>query len=221
MSKKILVLYGTQTGNSQDVAKRIGREAKRYGLQPTVQSLHSYDVLNLPMESGIVVFVVATTGQGDVPDRMKAFWRFLFRKSLQTGSLKDVQFAVFGLGDSAYVKFNVVAKKLHNRLCSLGAQNVIDRGLGDDQHDEGYEGALNPWLVALWDKLSMQLALDPPLDVGLGEHPFCIDVIADGQIPLPTKDVNWFKDSIEAMRRFTQVHTESATCGILCSILME
>ena len=221
MSKKILVLYGTQTGNSQDVAKRIGREARRYGLHSTVQSLHSYDVLNLPTES-IVVFVVATTGQGDVPDRMKAFWKFLFRKSLQSGSLKDVQFSVFGLGDSAYVKFNVVAKKLHNRLCSLGAQKIVDRGLGDEQHDEGYDGALDPWLIALWHKLSTQLALDPPSsDAGLGEHPFCIDVIGEGQSPLPTKDVDWFKDSIEAMRRFTQVHTEPATCGILCSIRLK
>ena len=39
-------------------------------------------------------------GQGELPDNMKQFWRFLLRKSLPADSLAGVTFAVFGLGDS-------------------------------------------------------------------------------------------------------------------------
>jgi hypothetical protein len=49
----------------------------------------------------------ARRAQGDPPDNMRRFWRFLLRKSLAPGSLAAVRYAVFGLGDSAYVKFNV------------------------------------------------------------------------------------------------------------------
>ena len=49
-----------------------------------------------------VVFVCSTTGQGDEPDNMKKFWRFLLRKALPSDSLKRLQFAVLGLGDSSY-----------------------------------------------------------------------------------------------------------------------
>lgn len=45
--------------------------------------------------------------QGDAPDNMRRFWRFLLRKSLAVDSLTAVRYAVFGLGDSGYVKFNV------------------------------------------------------------------------------------------------------------------
>ena len=38
--------------------------------------------------------------QGEVPDSMKRFWRFLLRKSLPVNSLAGMQTAVFGLGDS-------------------------------------------------------------------------------------------------------------------------
>ena len=48
-----------------------------------------------------------THTQGDPPDNMKHFWRFLLRKGLSPTSLSSVQFSVFGLGDSNYPKYNV------------------------------------------------------------------------------------------------------------------
>ena len=59
-------------------------------------------------------------------------------------------FGVFGLGDSSYPLFNAIARRLHQRLIDLGAQPLLDRGLGDDQHERGVDGALDPWLEALW-----------------------------------------------------------------------
>lgn len=45
--------------------------------------------------------------QGDPPDNMRKFWRLLLRKSLPTDLLLGMHYAVFGLGDSGYVKYNV------------------------------------------------------------------------------------------------------------------
>uniref|UniRef100_A0AAR2KGX9 NADPH-dependent diflavin oxidoreductase 1 n=1 Tax=Pygocentrus nattereri TaxID=42514 RepID=A0AAR2KGX9_PYGNA len=120
----LLVLYGSQTGTAQDTAERIGRQAQRRRVGVRVQALDSYNVANLISES-LVVFVCATTGQGDPPDNMKNFWRFLFRKSLPAGSLCRLDCAVLGLGDSSYPKFNFVAKKLYKRLLQLGANALL------------------------------------------------------------------------------------------------
>ncbi|KAL5787436.1 hypothetical protein ACOSP7_004385 [Xanthoceras sorbifolium] len=151
-SNKLLVLYASQTGNALDAAERMGREAECRGCPVVVRSIDDYDTKSLPRED-IVIFVVSTTGQGDVPDSMKGFWRFLLQKTLSKHWLKGVHYAVFGLGDSGYQKFNFVAKKLDNRLLNLGATAVLGRGLGDDQHPSGYEGALDPWLQSLWSSL--------------------------------------------------------------------
>ncbi|XP_017786691.1 PREDICTED: NADPH-dependent diflavin oxidoreductase 1 isoform X2 [Nicrophorus vespilloides] len=122
VNEKLTVLYGSQTGNAQDLAERIWRESKRFHF----------------------------AGTGEEPDNMKQFWKFLLRRSLPADSLKKLNFAVLGLGDSSYVKYNFVAKRLNKRLGQLGAHQLIPIGLGDDQHDLGYDGASDPWIEALW-----------------------------------------------------------------------
>ena len=44
--RKISVLYGSQTGTAQEVAERIGREAKRRYLSASVLALDDYDVVS-------------------------------------------------------------------------------------------------------------------------------------------------------------------------------
>nr|XP_013809940.1 PREDICTED: NADPH-dependent diflavin oxidoreductase 1 isoform X4 [Apteryx mantelli mantelli] len=162
--RKLLILFGSQTGTAQDTAERIGREAKRRHFQCRVEALDSYDVANLINEL-LVVFVCATTGQGDPPDNMKMFWRFLFRKNLPPSSLCQMDYAVLGLGDSSYPKFNFVAKKLHKRVLQLGGNPLLPVALGDDQHDLGPDAVVDPWLLDLWDKILALYPLPPGLEI--------------------------------------------------------
>nr|XP_023398425.1 NADPH-dependent diflavin oxidoreductase 1 [Loxodonta africana] len=69
-SPQLLVLFGSQTGTAEDTAERLGREARRRRLRCRVLALDSYPVVNLINEP-LVIFVCATTGQGDPPDNMK------------------------------------------------------------------------------------------------------------------------------------------------------
>ncbi|KAL1566586.1 multidrug-resistance type transporter [Salvia divinorum] len=150
---QLLILYASQTGNAMDAAERFGREAERRGCPSiSVLSMDEFDPSELPNKEAVIL-VVSTTGQGDNPDSMKGFWRFLLQKNLTEDWLKGVNYAVFGLGDSSYQKYNFVAKKLDKRFSSLGATPIIERGLGDDQHPSGYEGALDPWMSSLWSIL--------------------------------------------------------------------
>lgn len=120
---------------------------------------------------------------------MKNFWKFIFRKNLLATSLCQLDFAVLGLGDSAYTKFNFVAKKLHRRLLQLGGSALLPVCLGDDQHELGPDAAIDPWLGALWEKV---LELYPvPLD--LAEIPpgvplpstFTLQLLQDAPITAP------------------------------------
>ena len=64
---------------------------------------------------------------------MRKAWAAMLRKSLPPHLLASMRYAVFGLGDSGYVDYNVVAKKLDRRLEQLGARRLLPKGLGDDQ----------------------------------------------------------------------------------------
>lgn len=154
MDRKLTILYGSQTGTAQDLAEYVWRESKRFFFKGTVICMDKYNIQELINEY-LVVFVCSTTGQGDEPDNMKHFWRFLLRKNLPIDCLNGLNCAVLGLGDSSYAKFNFVAKRLNKRLQQLGANILIPTGLCDDQHDLGPSGVYENWLNSLWEKLSI------------------------------------------------------------------
>ncbi|KAG5324523.1 NDOR1 oxidoreductase, partial [Acromyrmex heyeri] len=149
----IRVLYGSETGTAQDVAEQIWKSAKRKGLRSIVSSLNDYDIQNLPFEQ-LIIFVVATTGQGDPPANMKQFWRHLLRKTLPTTMLQNLKYGVLGLGDSSYTKFNFAAKKLNKRLMQLGGEELLPIGLADDQHNLGIDAVIDPWIKKLWEEIA-------------------------------------------------------------------
>jgi sulfite reductase alpha subunit-like flavoprotein len=89
-NEKIVILYGSQTGNAQDLAETIWRESKRYYFKSCVKSMDDYNVLELINEQ-CVIFICSTTGQGEEPDNMKQFWKFLLRKNLPADSLSNLK----------------------------------------------------------------------------------------------------------------------------------
>lgn len=164
MDRKILILYGSQSGTAQEVAEDIWRQSKKYHFKGTVKSMNSYTIENLITEK-LVIFVCATTGQGDVPDNMNLFWKFLLRKNLPPNSLSNIKFAVLGLGDSSYEKYNFVAKRLNRRLIQLGGSPIVTIGLCDDQHDLGLHAVAVPWIKDLWDRIDVHFPL--PSDMAM------------------------------------------------------
>ncbi|XP_075986865.1 NADPH-dependent diflavin oxidoreductase 1 [Anticarsia gemmatalis] len=151
---RLIVLYGSQTFTAQEAAERIWRMTKVLGFRGPVQALDDYPISRLIQED-FAIFVVATTGQGDEPDNMKRFWKFLLRRNLPSNSLARLKYGVLGFGDSSYTKFNFAAKKLHKRLTQLGATPLLDIGLCDYQHDLGNDAVMAPWIKDYFSKLRL------------------------------------------------------------------
>jgi len=171
----MLVLYASETGNAQDCAELIGRQAKARGLSDVrvlaADTYLSSAIDRLPRED-VLVCVASTTGQGEFPNNGRAFWKYLRRRALPADLLGSVRCAVFGLGDSGYPKYNYCAKLLSKRFETLGGRSVVPLGLGDDQHAQGYDASLDLWLPKLWESLGASavvdagaLALAPSFDV--------------------------------------------------------
>ena len=88
--------------------------------QTKVKAMDDYGPIENLVQEPVTVFVCATTGQGDQPDNMVKFWRYLLKRSLAKDILKGLSYGVLGLGDSGYAQFNYAAKRLNRRLAQLG-----------------------------------------------------------------------------------------------------
>ena len=145
---RVTILYGSQTGTAQDIAERMTRQAIQLNLRPHLSSMDSHDWSSIN-NAEILIFIAATTGQGEEPDNMKKFWKFLCRKTCPP-IFTGVKYFVLGLGDSSYTKYNFVAKKLHKRIAMLGGISALPLGLADDQHDLGVDATVPQWIRSVW-----------------------------------------------------------------------
>ena len=88
---QFVILYGSQSGNAQDLAERTWRQAKLLNLNALLISMNDYD-LNRLGEDSLIIFICSTTGQGDVADNMKQFWKAIMRKTLPVNCLENLNF---------------------------------------------------------------------------------------------------------------------------------
>ncbi|KAG5494002.1 hypothetical protein JKF63_01835 [Porcisia hertigi] len=163
---QFLILYGTQTGNAERIALRVARLALRQGFVSVACSpADDVPIAEWPKTGGPVVFICSNANQGAAPNTFRQSWAALLESDVPR-SMEGLQFAVFGLGDSLYLKFNQMAKMLHNRLRQLGGTPIVMRGLGDESDAKGIEETLQPWLTELWTALGISgkssAAVDAP-----------------------------------------------------------
>ena len=142
-----VVLFGSQTGTSEEVAEAIVRKLLLCGVKDvTLTSFENVSTQSLSSlnPSTLLIAVVSTTGLGEIPKPMHSFWRQLKSKFL--APLPNLHFAAFGCGDNTYgSNFNRAIRLLATRMEQLQAVRVGEVGFGDVQAVEAHETALRPW----------------------------------------------------------------------------
>lgn len=140
-SKKIAILYGSETGNAHDFAKILSYKLNRLHFKHTLSSLGDYNPQDI-LSCRYLFIICSTTGQGELPrnvlensiDRKKfTLWSFLKKKELPKDFLNHINIALLGLGDFSYPKFNYAIKMIHERLVNqLGAIEMFNRLEADE-----------------------------------------------------------------------------------------
>jgi sulfite reductase (NADPH) hemoprotein beta-component len=153
------ILFASDNGNAENLAKRLGNRGKARGLKTMVMAMDDFPIEDLPNEQNVIL-MTSVAGQGEFPQNGRTFWETV--KDSTDLDLATVNFGVFGLGDSHYwprkedkVYYNKPAKDLHARLIALGGKPLAECGLGDDQDPDAYQTAYAEWEPKLWEKLGV------------------------------------------------------------------
>ncbi len=157
-SAPVLILFGSQTGNAEGLAKKVkAATEKAGGFAPRLLDMAKYDAAELPKEANLLV-VTSTWGEGDPPDNAAGFMDKLNEDAFPR--LETLCYSVLALGDRNYEDFCGCGRKLDERLSALGAKRILAR----QDCDTDYDAPAKAWLDAVLP------ILQQPSDPAIGHH---------------------------------------------------
>ena len=153
---KVKVFYGTETGNSKQIALQIVKSLNASAFSARMEDLEIYKPQKLAKEER-AIFIISTHGEGEFPEPTKEFYEYLKTKKLV---LEQLNYAVIALGDSAYPLFCHAGKELDKQLLALGANNLIQRA----DLDLDYADHIHTWLENFIVKVTGSNSIVPVID---------------------------------------------------------
>lgn len=165
--KNCVIFYGSQTGTAEDYASRLAKEGKsRFGLDTMVADLEEYDFDNLDAvpDDKIIMFVLATYGEGEPTDNAVEFYEFITADDVSLSESNDpalgnLNYVAFGLGNNTYEHYNSMVRNVDKALQKLGAHRIGDAGEGDDGAGTMEEDFL-AWKDPMWAALASKMGLE-------------------------------------------------------------
>lgn len=131
---RLTVLYGTESGNSEQLADRSVKEAKKRGFKAVMKNMSDIEPGDLANTENLLV-LVSTWGDGEAPETAIAFHKAFMDQDV---NLNGVKFSVCALGDTSYEKFCEIGKQFDARLEKLGAARVAPRADCDVDYEDTY-----------------------------------------------------------------------------------
>lgn len=194
----IPILIGSQTGNGLHLAKLLNKEMP----STFMLAINDFDILkinNFPF----IIFIMSTHGDGQCPFNMSKLYSLLVSQSVGRHSgdvlLFSFKFAMLGLGDSSYQKYNYCARISAEKMKLLGAECVAQE-LCDSQDPNGiYDGYRR-------FKEKVASIYSPKLDSGLAED------------DVRNKDIKTFKATVVSNTELTPKNYEHAVHEIVFDI---
>ena len=137
--KKILILYGTETGNSELLAMDAENLAKELDFDVTVNGMDEITLSDM-QDAGNVLIVCSTWGDGEQPDNAIDLYESV--ENSDDASMSGVGFAVLALGDTAFDLFCEAGIQWDNILQEKGGNRISER----IDCDVDYEDDAEAWI---------------------------------------------------------------------------
>ncbi|MBM7368451.1 bifunctional nitrate reductase/sulfite reductase flavoprotein subunit alpha [Gordonia hydrophobica] len=176
-ARTIRVVWASQTGTAEGYAGDCAQALEDQGFTAVTIGADRVGIDDL---TGDILFLVATTGNGDAPDAAFGLWDLLSGLSAQ--DVPDVRYAVLGFGDSSYADFCGFARKLDARLDTLGAARLAPAAYCEPD----YADTAQTWLDTVVTALDTEPAVPEPAPTYSRKHPFPTRVVENVVLTDPT-----------------------------------
>ena len=141
------ILYATQTGNAETVAKRLQLLAKNQGFNVNLVEMNHHDITSFRLLRNVAI-VTSTFGNGEVPEMGIDFWEELKSSKVE---MVNLRYGLIALGDKSHEIFCGAGRAISKKLDELKCIKVI-QNLECDGDTEGTE----EWSIKFLEKLKLK-----------------------------------------------------------------
>lgn len=145
------VLYGTETGNAEEIAETFETKLKSQNLNVHLWDMDDFPRNSLPEVEHLFI-ICSTQGVGEPPINALDLYDYLHGDDAP--QLDQVNFAVLALGDQDFPDFCQAGKDFDHILGQLGANRVADRV----DCDFDYEETAEQWITNMLELLTQTLS---------------------------------------------------------------
>lgn len=141
------IVFGSQSGNGEALAKRLDEALAAAGVSRVVLDMLDCRKADLEQARHLLV-IVSTHGEGDPPDRARPFYDLLHGR--KAPKLANLKYSVLALGDSSYERFCEVGRRFDAQLEGLGAHRLHER----IECDVDFQESATRWIEAIVTSLA-------------------------------------------------------------------
>ena len=146
---ELLIIFGTETGNTEALADDAKSFAKNFDLDGKVVDMDDITVEELS-DSKLLLICVSTWGEGDQPTNAEDLYEAVC--DADEGAMDGVNFAVLALGDTDYEFFCESGKEWDVLIEKKGGTRVNDRIDCDVDYEDDDE--CEEWIKTTLEKFS-------------------------------------------------------------------
>ena len=116
------ILYATQTGNAEIVAKKLQTLAKDQGFVVSLNEMNFYNIDTFKKLKNVAI-ITSTYGNGEVPEMGIDFWNELkdYKKKMT-----NLNYGLIALGDKSHEIFCGAGRTISKKLEELDCKKVIE-----------------------------------------------------------------------------------------------
>ena len=141
------ILYATQTGNAETVAKKLELLGKNQGFNVNLVEMNHHDITSFRLLRNVAI-VTSTFGNGEVPEMGIDFWEELKSSKVE---MVNLRYGLIALGDKSHEIFCGAGRAISKKLDELKCIKVI-QNLECDGDTEGTD----EWSIKFLEKLKLK-----------------------------------------------------------------
>lgn len=150
----LLVLYGSNLGTAEGLARELAHLAQERGFNSKVAPLKDY-VGKLPKEGAVLI--LTSSYNGKPPANAKAFVQWI--ETAKPEEIEGVHYAILGCGDHNWAEtYQHIPRFIDQQLSAKGALRLTP--LGERDASGNFEHQEKQWIEQLWLDLLKGLGID-------------------------------------------------------------